>query len=717
MSLPECECDGPGHCPRYGRRVNLRDVEVCSGRCPAERPCADKLRERHVARLSGQALPAEPAGPGLLAKAANAAGALARSAAAGFALAPPGVAQARGAICDQDSCGYRNFEKDICAHPKCGCPLSRVLTLGLISRPSKLEVATESCPAGLWGESLGTAEAPWLEAIEGDHAGWPAGWEHLPETARAYRLRFAHVCREALDASLDGAGRGVVTCAGGWRFVGGVYVLARVLRHLGSTLPVECWYMGPREFDPCFAALTAGLGVSWIDAQAHAAARGIPVRRWGGWECKSYAVQHSAFAEVLFLDADCYPERDPEYLFDCAEYRARGAVFWPDIGSVPNGAPLAAGQWARWGIPARRTSGLESGQLLVDRRRCGPQLAACRWLNDHSDYTYRHLYGDKDTWAVAWHGIGQARGTLRHGETPYALAPPAGWHNVAFRQHDPAGRPLFVHRCRDKPRIRFEPAPPGESRGPYGYATPQREGRMVVDATLPLEEVVHTAVAECDGLLRPDGLHWRPGTADEDIWREVRLLNVYRLPERFGPSAVVVDVGAHAGFFALECIRRGAAAVCAYEPYPASHALAVANLAGYPQARLSDRAVWSHAATLGMSPGRPGYTGEPSAREGPAEVRAEAAHVDDVLREAAALSGTGRVALLKLDCEGAEWPILAAATTLGLVDAVAGEYHPGPEWAGPEWLRGRLEEAGFEAEVIANPLAPGVGLFFGRRPA
>ena len=40
-----------------------------------------------------------------------------------------------------------------------------------------------------------------------------------------------------------------------------------------------------------------------------------------GFAIKVYAIYSSAFQEVIFLDADCMPLRDPEILFDTDEYR------------------------------------------------------------------------------------------------------------------------------------------------------------------------------------------------------------------------------------------------------------------------------------------------------------------------------------------------------------------------------------------------------------
>src|SRR5262245_34249619 len=36
-----CECPGPGFCNRYQRRMNIRQWELCSGKCPPERPCRE----------------------------------------------------------------------------------------------------------------------------------------------------------------------------------------------------------------------------------------------------------------------------------------------------------------------------------------------------------------------------------------------------------------------------------------------------------------------------------------------------------------------------------------------------------------------------------------------------------------------------------------------------------------------------------------------------
>jgi len=52
---------------------------------------------------------------------------------------------------------------------------------------------------------------------------------------------------------------------------------------------------------------------------------------WKNFHLKAAALIASSFAEVLYLDSDNVPLRDPEYLFDSPAYQENGrAVFWPD---------------------------------------------------------------------------------------------------------------------------------------------------------------------------------------------------------------------------------------------------------------------------------------------------------------------------------------------------------------------------------------------------
>ena len=234
-------------------------------------------------------------------------------------------------------------------------------------------------------------------------------------------------------------GRGVVIAGGGDRFFPSLYVTIRALRHFGCRLPIQVWYLGrEREMPLKKQALLAPYGVECVDADK--VRRRHPARCLGGWELKVFATLHSPFEEILFLDADCYPCRDPEFLFELADYRACGAIFWPDVAAVDERLV-----WSAFGVrDPRRLGSIESGQYVLDKRRCWRPLNLAWFYNDHSDYYYRYCHGDKHTFEVAW-----ARCTQ-----PFIMwEPNAKWVDVAYVHCGPDLLPLFVHRCCDKFRL------------------------------------------------------------------------------------------------------------------------------------------------------------------------------------------------------------------------------------------------------------------------
>ncbi len=105
-------------------------------------------------------------------------------------------------------------------------------------------------------------------------------------------------------------GRGVVIAGGGERFFPALYITVRALRHVGCTLPIQIWYLGrEREMPDKKKALLSPFHVEYVDADE--VRRRHPARFLDGWELKVFATLHSPFEEILFLDADCYPCRNP----------------------------------------------------------------------------------------------------------------------------------------------------------------------------------------------------------------------------------------------------------------------------------------------------------------------------------------------------------------------------------------------------------------------
>jgi hypothetical protein len=228
------------------------------------------------------------------------------------------------------------------------------------------------------------------------------------------------------------SGRGIVICAGGARLFTCAWVeIALLRRHLGCTLPIEVWHIGSGELGPAMRSLLADLGAETVDALE--VARRHPTARLGGWELKAFALMHSRFREVLLLDADNVPVRDPEFLFDTPEYQAGGAMFWPDIVRLARGNPI----WSLAGLPFRDMPAFESGQILLDKTRCWPALVLAHWINQRSDTFYEILHGDKDTFLIAWLMTAQAFHLVPF--TPRLI-------QDTMCQRDPQGGVMFQHR-------------------------------------------------------------------------------------------------------------------------------------------------------------------------------------------------------------------------------------------------------------------------------
>jgi ADP-heptose:LPS heptosyltransferase len=230
-------------------------------------------------------------------------------------------------------------------------------------------------------------------------------------------------------------GRGIVMCAGGERYFTNAWVCINILRRLGCKLPIELWHLGKEEVDSTMRALVRPLGVSCIDA--YKVRKTHPVRMLGGWQLKPYAILHSSFKEVLLLDADNVPCADPEYLFQTPEFRSTGAIFWPDYEGLDTSSTI----WKSCGLTKPSEPEFESGQMVLDKEKCWRPLRLALWFNEHSDFYYQHLHGDKETFHIAFCKLG-----LRYSLVPHPLQALVG----TMCQHDFEGRRIFQHRNTDK---------------------------------------------------------------------------------------------------------------------------------------------------------------------------------------------------------------------------------------------------------------------------
>jgi ADP-heptose:LPS heptosyltransferase len=226
-------------------------------------------------------------------------------------------------------------------------------------------------------------------------------------------------------------GRGIVIPAGGPKYLPCVWVCINMLRKLGCQLPIELWHLGPEEVPESFKSLVKDLGVSCVDA--YEVRKLFPARILNGWELKAYSILRCRFNEVLLLDADNVPVVNPEFLFETAQFKERGAVFWPDYGRLASSRSI----WTLCGIPFVDEAEFESGQILVNKAQCWRALRLALWYNENSDFFYHYIHGDKDTFHMAFRKL----------EQPYAM-PATVIHSLdgTMCQHDFEGRRIFQHR-------------------------------------------------------------------------------------------------------------------------------------------------------------------------------------------------------------------------------------------------------------------------------
>lgn len=225
------------------------------------------------------------------------------------------------------------------------------------------------------------------------------------------------------------------------------YAGVRMLRSLNCTLPIEIWYlkseMGPFAQKRVGAAL---LGFGPLSLHE------IEDRDVTGFNSKIYALENTKLSEILFLDADNFPVKDPVYLFETPEYQETGAVFWPDfwhpnhtIFNIHNESLL----WPLLGMDYVNMFEQESGQLLINKRKSKLAMHALHFFAFHEPRLMDNLklvYGDKDLFRLAWLKTNTSFHMI---QTPPGVAGSLNkgkFCGMTMVQFDPRGEVIFLHR-------------------------------------------------------------------------------------------------------------------------------------------------------------------------------------------------------------------------------------------------------------------------------
>ena len=191
----------------------------------------------------------------------------------------------------------------------------------------------------------------------------------------------------------DYSTRGIVTTAGS-KYLNALVVSLRVLRRVGSTLPVEVFFDARTETtNRVCEGMLKDLKAScsffsdfWIATPDAAYLK--------SYQLKAFALLFSSFQSVLFLDADAFPTQDPEHFLWHKPFSKFSLVTWPDFWSTTT-SPVF---WQVAGVEPKvvleeqdARASTESGILLVDKRKHAATLLLATYYNYYGPDCYYPL--------------------------------------------------------------------------------------------------------------------------------------------------------------------------------------------------------------------------------------------------------------------------------------------------------------------------------------
>lgn len=252
----------------------------------------------------------------------------------------------------------------------------------------------------------------------------------------------------------------------------GTYILLSELRRLEIPLPVEVFYR-EGELNEDEIRELGNISPGQISFKQLSGNVANFRDRWGnskGWGTKVFAILESSYAENLWIDCDNVPIRNCVDLFDDAEYREKGSLFWRDVYSIDRADIYHSGSvmWKLFQVPYNDGEPFESGQFLIDKRKTWKQLCMAMHYAENSQIYY-NFGGDAECWRMAWQFCSIKSGgyhrQLNYHESPavpYGMIPYGPFHKgrtnpwkkygggTVMVQRDRNGDELFNHRNIDK---------------------------------------------------------------------------------------------------------------------------------------------------------------------------------------------------------------------------------------------------------------------------
>lgn len=207
--------------------------------------------------------------------------------------------------------------------------------------------------------------------------------------------------------------KGLVSTAGG-PYLPILTISLRMLRHYGSTLPMEVFLASEEEYEPyicdtVFAELNAKCVI--LDKILKQAPNTASIAQY---QYKPFAMLFSSFEQVLFLDADAFPLHDPAVLFSSDPYLSVNMVTWPDFWAS-SASPLYYTIASQTVPPTTKRASTESGVVIISKRTHWRTLLLATYYNYYGPSHYYPLFsqgaageGDKETFIAAAAAVGES---------------------------------------------------------------------------------------------------------------------------------------------------------------------------------------------------------------------------------------------------------------------------------------------------------------------
>lgn len=200
--------------------------------------------------------------------------------------------------------------------------------------------------------------------------------------------------------------RGIVTTAGG-KYLPVFTVSLRMLRNTGCRTPVEVFLANRKEYEPhicdvVFKDLNAKCVV--LDEVLTFANSSKEIK---SYQFKILAMLFSSYENILFLDADAFPLRDPNDIFTSDLYNKFQLITWPDFWG--SSASKLYYQIASINEPKlNEHASTESGEIFISKKSHRATLLLAMYYNYHGPEYYYKLFsqggpgeGDKETFIAA----------------------------------------------------------------------------------------------------------------------------------------------------------------------------------------------------------------------------------------------------------------------------------------------------------------------------